>query len=174
MREFFMPWRRKLACVTLVLACLFMGVWIRSLFEFDTLFRLNEHNTHLMTSSEGTICWQRIWPIKTPRQSRWVYRHYPTTRDTLPSDDLDIHWELSGLGFDFSTFSRIEKTASGATYDLEFDRWEIPYWSIVMPLGSLSAWLLLSKPRRSKSAKVHPPDISNQHDIHQGSPVALT
>jgi hypothetical protein len=29
--------------------------------------------------------------------------------------------------------------------------WTIPYWSIVIPLTLLSAWLLLSNPKRSKS-----------------------
>ncbi len=30
MREFFRGWRRKVGCVTLVMACGLMGLWIRS------------------------------------------------------------------------------------------------------------------------------------------------
>lgn len=30
MREFFRGWRRKMGCVTLVMACALMGLWLRS------------------------------------------------------------------------------------------------------------------------------------------------
>lgn len=35
MGEFFRGWRRKVGCLTLVMACLTMGGWIRSLFRTD-------------------------------------------------------------------------------------------------------------------------------------------
>ena len=35
--NFFHGWRRKLGVVTLVLACVFMGGWMRSQFQFDDL-----------------------------------------------------------------------------------------------------------------------------------------
>lgn len=43
--------------------------------------------------------------------------------------------------------------------DIErFPDWPgVPYWSIVLPLIALSAWLLLSKPRINKSAPVMEP-----------------
>ena len=37
MGEFFKPWRRKLGIVTLVLACVFMGGWVRSYSAHDAL-----------------------------------------------------------------------------------------------------------------------------------------
>jgi hypothetical protein len=37
MREFFRGWRRKVGCVTLVMACVFAVAWVRSFFIWDVL-----------------------------------------------------------------------------------------------------------------------------------------
>ena len=35
----------------------------------------------------------------------------------------------------------------------QYELWSVPYWSLVLPLTLLSAWLILIKPRPAKSAK---------------------
>ena len=35
MGDYFKPWRRKIGVVTLMLACVFMGGWMRSIFFLD-------------------------------------------------------------------------------------------------------------------------------------------
>lgn len=37
MKEFFQPWRRTVGCVTLVIACVFMGGWCRSMHFYNKL-----------------------------------------------------------------------------------------------------------------------------------------
>ncbi|WP_010582199.1 hypothetical protein [Schlesneria paludicola] len=142
----FKPLRRKLGIVTLILACAFMAGWIRSQTNLDSLFRLNQMDTHVLISFNGRICWERIWPVRTPRPSRWLYRHngvVPSFEDQW--EGCDIHWRVATLGFNFCTFSRDENVPGGSSWTLEFDSWEIPYWSIVIPLTAVSAYLLLFK-----------------------------
>ena len=57
MREFFHGWRRKLGCVTLVMACVLLGMWGRStlvvvLMHFDIRDRL-----YWMESRNGVLIW---------------------------------------------------------------------------------------------------------------------
>src|SRR5436190_957332 len=37
MREFFKPWRRKMGVLTLMLACVFTGLWLRSTVVHDSV-----------------------------------------------------------------------------------------------------------------------------------------
>ncbi len=143
MSNYFKAWRRKIGVATLVLACVFAVGWTRSLTERDVLIRLNEHNTHLVISAEGTLSWERMWPIVKPRPSRWMYRH----QSSNPNEGDDVPLGSLGLGFDFRDQSKIETTVGTTPYIAESETWQIPYWSIVIPLTLISSWLLLSKPR---------------------------
>jgi hypothetical protein len=147
MYGFFKPLRRKLGVVTLVMACVFAAAWVRSLTELDIVVRLNANNTHLMMSVGGTLNWERMWPIVIPRPSRWMYRH----QSSSPKEDFDVSYGFLGLGFDIRNQSRIETKIGTVPYIAESETWQIPYWSIVIPLTLLSAWLLFSNRRQSKT-----------------------
>lgn len=157
MPNYFKPLRRKIGVMTLVVACVFVAGWVRSLTEMHVLFRLNEVDTHLLASVDGHISWERIWPIPTPRQSRWVYRKNRIVESEDPDDadkGLDIHWQYTGFGFDFRAFSMLETAAPVPPYTQEFALWQIPYWSITFPLTLLSASLLLTSRDRSPLLKL--------------------
>lgn len=63
MREFFKPWRRKLGVVTLVMACLLMAGWVRSVRKLDHCsFHVSEYSFHTFSSCNGRVAWQRIEP----------------------------------------------------------------------------------------------------------------
>ena len=53
MREFFHGWRRKAGCVTLALACVATGLWIRSYIVFDQLVLAG----NLLISNSGCLVW---------------------------------------------------------------------------------------------------------------------
>lgn len=81
MPKFFHGWRRKLGCLTLLLACVFAVGWVRSPFIQDAIH--------------------------------------------IPCDDGDYFCEIGQQRISFI---------------------RVPYWSIVIPMTLLSAYLLLSKP----------------------------
>ena len=146
MREFFKPWRRKAGCVTLVMACVLMAAWIRGLFFLD--FTIvggvpDAKSEFTLGSSEEGIEWCRTtfldsvsinhvsinWHsiahsmnLRTPREVR-----YPGYR-------MIRRWRILGFIVD-----------EGDSVDCRIRDWVIPYWSIVLPLTLLSAWLLFSK-----------------------------
>lgn len=157
MGEFFWGWRRKLGVVTLGLSCMLTVGWVRSLVELDALALLNAHNSHLVISAEGGISWERIWPIMKTRPSRWLYKHNEITKSNNPYEGIDVHWNVTGLGFDFRDFARLETAAGVAPYTQEYALWQIPYWSIVIPLSLISLWLLLFKLRKSTQTKLAEP-----------------
>lgn len=49
MGEFFKGWRRKTGVLTLVMACLFAAVWVRSMYQRDYQFVSGAH----LLSSKG-------------------------------------------------------------------------------------------------------------------------
>lgn len=125
MSLYFKPLRRKIGVTTLVLACLFMGGWFRSLITSETLAILCIAGG----SSEGAIA---VRPLDRFRLVP-VWREGGSISKSIKSTDswkrFQCYIDLNRLIFVF------------------------PYWSIVVPLTLLSAWLLLSKPRnREKSA----------------------
>ena len=113
MLTFFYGWRRKVGCVTLVLATMSIGGWIRSLLVSDV--------AGIGNNTFGSV-----------RGGIWWYK----------TDDLDL-WEWGSETIDPNRW-----IDAGNYWDLTSDHCAIPYWSIVIPLTLLSAYLLLSKPRR--------------------------
>jgi hypothetical protein len=106
MLEFFKPWRRKLGCITLVMACAFMAGWVRGQLVVTQLFSVR-----------------------------------------ATSDDFAFYQSaLTRNGLIFC-----KRIGSNHVVDYEWYH-TIPYWSVVLPLTILSAYLLLSKPRPPKPA----------------------
>lgn len=142
MREFFNGWRRKAGVVTLVLACVFTAGWVRSFTTLDGLF-FNPGPTRLMLfSTVGKLSLAiRINGELKHEPFYWLRRPPAPAAHRLPDDPFEgpfsTRWSL--FGFEFKEMAR-----------LPYPIWTVPYWSIVLPLTLLSAWLLLSKPRVAK------------------------
>ena len=58
-----------------------------------------------------------------------------------PDEQGDLEWQCPSCGFGFHTRGQP---------DLQATIWHVPYWSIVIPLTLLSAYLLFRKPRTPK------------------------
>ncbi len=150
MGEFFHGWRRKLGCVTLVMACVFMGGWVRSQFTFDDLEVPFGNAACGVTSMGGGLDFYRLTTLD--QTSAWSSTTYSsgtevtvdadgTPMETTPwSAQHQIEWRRDWAGFHFG----VSREGNRRDEDCM-----IPYWSIVIPLTLISYWLLLPKPRRS-------------------------
>jgi hypothetical protein len=152
--SYFKPLRRKIGVVTLVMACVFAAGWVRSQGHFDVvcirwraeccsiesiggLFEFR----YLTIGDEGTLDWDYF---RWDSQDFWI-----PYQDGKPCDyspfykGHEVEWQRSWVGFNLGV----------ARYGAErYEIFTIPYWSVVIPMTLLSAWLLLSKPRKKPVA----------------------
>ena len=87
MREFFHDWRRKAGLVTLVMALVFMGLWLRS-FAFWDKVRIPSNG---FESNNGGVAWSRMYDIS--GFSLWSW----TTSPVAPK-----HWNDVGNSWKFT------------------------------------------------------------------------
>ena len=145
MVDFFKPWRRKLGVVVLLMACVLMAGWVRS-WRVDNVLMLPAEDDNgiciLINSYEGLLSIQ-IESIA-PRRIKWGVPRWLIIKlhRIAPVDDPMI-WKFRFCGF----AAGYELCAANAQYE-RVDLWIAPYWSVVLPLAILSAWLLLSKPQK--------------------------
>lgn len=127
MGEYFRRWKRKAGCVTLVVACVFMAGWVRSIGYIDSL----------------GIRYQQQLPglIVGFRSSRGRFGMI----NTGVNDPCPHGW------------SSIPITAVSPRVERRMQFWfDFPYWLTVIPLMLLSTWLLFSKPRQQPSPAPDP------------------
>lgn len=185
MREFFHCWRRKVGCLTLLMACVLAAGWVRSLVIGDQVAVAIDTSGHFvtsplvittnyfLTSNNGCIRWIRyeigsngvnpasvnpssIWtkvPLDSPSEpfdefkDTLVHLSIAGTRKTFIGQHY-WHWRWQWSQFDFG---------KGQAYgDAPMFVWVVPYWSILIPLTVLSAFLLLTKPKTSTLKKTAP------------------
>ena len=161
MTSYFHPLRRKLGVLTLLIACVFAGLWVRS-FEFADhfgVFDVINQREYFLESANGRLLWYWQEPDANlgntgPPYCGWV---------TEPLEDISpehfifadhsivaFRWGFQWFNFGGDQFFSTKPTKLSGGIQLFF-----PYWFIVIPLTLLSAWLLLSKPRAKK-----PPAVS--------------
>ena len=135
--------------MTLVVACITVVAWVRSLTSEDNIYRYTVVGKPAIVELESThgyfFWWSSSKSYFTPNSSRifWTPSRIQATRFKIHSDENRAHWLLQQVGFEI-----------GSTRGFGMDRevWCIPYWPIVASFTALSAWLLLSKPRQKPSA----------------------
>ena len=138
MREFFRGWKRKLGVVTLMVACVLTGGWIRSLTHAESVrFVSGEKTDEIWLSGEGKIAWlrnQHSSHISGPPEWRSDPAYFFNSYFTFGK----VTWKWR-----FLSFSATERLDDGS--GVRKVCYIAPYWSIVLPMSLLSAWLLLSK-----------------------------
>jgi hypothetical protein len=171
MGELFKGWRRKIGVVTLVMACSFMGLWVRSQSVSDWfMFTVQPGRLVFLISYPNGLMWVRS-EFKREVRAGAIWSPVPITKNDFderivfsPRDELVIEWRWKWMGFCFSINKDSEeriRSQNGLTLNREAF-WFVPHWSIVIPLTLLAAWLLLSKPR-SKPAKPQSPSFDSRH-----------
>ncbi|MDB5345258.1 MAG: hypothetical protein JWP89_3635 [Schlesneria sp.] len=167
MREFFRGWRRKVGCLTLVLACVLATMWGRSLVYGDSVtVNRGTMTCDFVASFQGELKWIRstasappssslLNGIPTPVTPRYVlsmdFRYVDGDETLMPifgGSQIEWDWRQKVLGFQYGT---------GTVSGFRFWTCLIPYWSVVLPLALLAAYLILWKPRKRDSG---PPQSS--------------
>jgi len=162
MWTFFRPWRRKVGIVTVVVACLFMGGWLRSDVIRDKIAFCPSYFWPQLpwygeiVSLQGSLGWHRyemdsdcggIGTNSLVKLTSFNAKNYFACSPKI-EDTLVWHSRWAGFGY-----------GAGKTHlrGMSAQVWTIPYWSIVTPLTLISLWLLLSKPRISTQKKIPEP-----------------
>ena len=151
MSDFFHSWRRKAGCVTLVMALVFMGGWVRSVSLTDNIVVPCERNRiHVLLSLDSTLGWWIYRADKPHGKPAWPDWRSEVTVDAgrLNNGNVQWNWRCCGFGRGATAIA-----ADGSMAQL----WTIPYWSVTTPLTLLSAFLLLSKPRKLTQKKLAEP-----------------
>ncbi len=150
MGDYFRPLRRKIGCITLLLACVFTAGWVRSLKDTKDILcvPIGQHTFEYFHSLNGAIwCFHLHNTVET--DVTFFKEHYRgwNRRPVMSGARVDRVAKYGPFLF------RNESTYAARGFSLR-----IPYWSIVIPLTLLSAWLLLSKPRKPMSVTPSPAD----------------
>lgn len=163
MRKIFYGWRRKAGVVVLLVALLLIGRWMRGQRIADIIGLYNDDNREILflqTSRDG-LMWEHQVAQKDKMPAVPIWRRTVLKSDgpVMPFDDpnwlllntMDRRWRL--CGFDFGRWHTTKMNGCSVTY------WNIPYWSVILPLTLLAASLILSKPRIAAVEHGLPPDI---------------
>ena len=147
MRAFFHGWRRKVACVALVMACMMMGAWIKSRFIADTIsVTFGSFTTYKVCFFNRGILLLHLSETGSPGDGtryprfEWSSERYPDHHHPgeIPSP-IDAIADEAFCGFGYY--------GESSEYE-SFRIVIIPFLSVVGPLTLLSACLLLRKPRK--------------------------
>jgi hypothetical protein len=161
MKEIFDGWRRKVGVCTLLIACVLSGLWMRSRVLHDSFYTNGNESSFQIVSVDRKLAFSLV----TPRYASRPLINWETGRghDSVIGFEYDedgrpsaydptigdssiglgkkqIYYRMVFLGFQISDHRDYYGTRIKACM--------IPYWSIVLPLTFLSAYLLLWKPRR--------------------------
>ncbi len=143
MREFFKGWRRKTGLVTLVLACMVMGIWLRSRLVVDQITFARGNALQILNSDNGTFVWLAIeMTADEIRAIRFVWQSGPTKsfdKVEQSEDDTKLvrEWKFCGFSFGEGPFA-----TNGQSLRLKY--LGIFYSSITIPLAVISAWIILT------------------------------
>jgi hypothetical protein len=140
MQTFFHCWRRKAGCFTLVMACVLMIGWLRSIVVCDVIGIPISRTMEWHVASEDQ---QLFW---TPDPYAPSLPHWSTIPLTKAKPDpfyvfIGVYWHWRWLGFGFG--QRTVDIAWDAPPLPSATAIAVPYWSLVLPLTLLSGWLLV-------------------------------
>lgn len=125
MSEFFRGWRRKVGCVTLILAVAATTSWMRSMILADTLMFGVGNEQYMVFSSDGMLSW-------------YSWRFATSDRPSVGTQFVAKSIRLSDPSFFVATSYQRACHLSR--------RWTIPYRVFAISLTLLSAYLILWKP----------------------------
>jgi len=151
MGAFFHGWRRKVGLLSLVMALVFVGFWIKSSFQtFGIQIGRERRIDAVMVYSDG--CSWATWKpqgteLFTPDEIffSWWFHKEVVIRFADVRRDREVDWRYRFFGIE-----RLRRSWNKASETAII----IHHWLVVIPLTLLSAYLLLlSKPRISTQKK---------------------
>ncbi len=145
MGEFFRGWKRRLGVVTLVMALVTMGGFIRSQSVRDTFNCWAGRETPvLLVSTSGFILWGKVFLDQGTAATYAKFAYWDTEIIADPNSDILVDGSSQLRWFQIIA---IESANSSHPF------WVISYWCFILPLTALSAYLLLTKPRKLAQKK---------------------
>ena len=167
MGDYFKPRRRKIGVMTLGITCLFALTWVRSQYTVDVFSITHSRWQHYFFSDNFGLWWETDIIEQNSHKSQrsggssnWYFQS--STKSSIHPESPDFEFAanpdmvLTLFGFHVATlFSKNEQP------EILKSTWIIPYYSIVMPLTLLSAWLLLSRPRLANPTAISEKSIRN-------------
>jgi hypothetical protein len=165
--HFFQAWKRKIGLVTLLMASLFMVGWVRSFFYHEgfTIPSRTKTASHSIWSNQDGLSWVKELSLDNPDhwKDNQVFQWGSRRQNGQSVFDAFGTNRNKWLGFEVVHISyRHINLRSGPTGDpVQMIVWIVPYWAIVLPLTTVSVWLLLPK-RRKSTSKTIPEPITNE------------
>lgn len=168
MSDFFHGWRRKVGCVTLLMAAMFMVGWIRSLRGADTIaFSIGHGSLVQLISREGTAAVRRVKSELTVKEisiDRVLLMGFqPPAGNSTGNLAISVdagsrsiegspyRWMIKSYGFEIGS-------VADRVFPLQVFMISVPYWSITIPLTLLSACLILWPGKRPERMVKAPAD----------------
>lgn len=161
MKEFLHGWRRKVGCISLVMACVLSGLWLRSRIFYDSFYTNGNTSSFQIVSVDGKLAFSLI--------TLWYHRRPIINWETGHGHESDIGFDYDDEGQRSAYDPTIGDSSIGLgkkqiSYRMVFLGFQvsdhrdyhgtrmkvcmIPYWSIVLPLTLFSAYMILWKPRK--------------------------
>lgn len=145
LHTYFHGWRRKVGVATLGFACVLAGLWIRSLsIEDEVYFSIGKTTPVLLFSTQGYIVWGKFlnpdWKDLEGQPPHWRSLPLDTesgSREPLFTQNPEFTWR-------WWICAAVEDVAPLRRFSFLV----ISYWSLVIPLTLLSAYLILCTPRQ--------------------------
>ncbi|MDB5343017.1 MAG: hypothetical protein JWP89_1394 [Schlesneria sp.] len=142
MHTFFQGWRRKAGGVTLLMACVVTGMWVRAR-QVDDVFGYSLFGMRYIvaTSADGLRLWQ--WNEAEVEAAHANQHSVMINWGEIPGPD-----DFRGLE-NWPLYAEVIRTVIGTPDQVWYC--EVTYWPLTIPLILLSAYLILWKPRKRPS-----------------------
>ncbi len=155
MREFFKGWRRKFGCITLLMACVFMGGWVRSWSHKECVQIPLSKTSSIHVGSTDHVLGFAYHTDCDPSENQFdFWSHFEEGKidevlsidgnGPLGSDGSDMEWRILCGNLAMGRSEYLPDFVAQYSFAV------VPYWPIVMSLALLSTALLFSKTRLSK------------------------
>lgn len=145
MRQICRGWRRKIGLVTLIMAAISMAGWLRSRIINDFVAIDCQASTYRLGSYGGVLNFIRETPalplgrfLHIDSFDEGTYDKFELWESWSSWNGYDVEWRRDWNQFHFG---------AGSNIFVHTESYIIPYWSIVIPLTLLSAYLILWVPR---------------------------
>lgn len=148
---YFHPWRRKVGILALLLACLSVAGWLRSLTKIDE-WVIAPHKEIRVLCVSG----YQQWGVRLYCRSQLLILRYDELNGNRNSRTESVFdgGRLLERRESKTHFERVKRFEFKVLFDHDDDEIVllIPYWLIVIPMMAFSAYLLFSKPRVAANA----------------------
>lgn len=156
MDTFFHGWRRKMGCVTLLMACALTVGWVRSHVRYDIINLTSGGHSYRFASLFGRYRLIRVGLDGRPKKIWWTSKDisHITSEDSeswfFNADGTRVDWE--GFNVEWQWAWGMFSFGAGTRQQVRWEIFTFPYWSTAVPLTLLSAHLILGTPRKRSAA----------------------